>query len=123
MDTNATGGDDVIEDIHSKPWVEQVVRVQGDLIHILHADGSFFTALTRAEWLQAAGEMHERRMSMAQRARPEIPLEIQAVVIELKARAAEAEALRSALGAGKIMWGQAQAYRDAIALLEAGFKR
>ncbi len=39
-------------------------------------------------------------------------------IAELEKRATEAGALRGDGGAGKVMWGQAQAYRDAIALLK-----
>lgn len=43
-------------------------------------------------------------------------------IAELEERAKEANSLRGEGVAGKIMWGQAQAYRDAIALLQSYFR-
>ncbi len=46
---------------------------------------------------------------------------IPAAIEELEKRAAKANALRGEGGAGNVMWGQAQAYRDAASLLREIF--
>ena len=104
-------------------WVNGMVRVKDDHIQILREDGWLMTSAPRYKWLKDAFlvEKYKKRISNLQRninAREPHQF-LPSAIKELEEKAKEADALRGSGDAGKIMWGQAQAYRDAVALLKS----
>lgn len=79
------------------------------------------------EWLNRAFEDLPRLKSELESAQRQInarePVKwVEEAAKELEARGNEASTLKSDSAAGKIMWGQAQAYRDAAALIRSYVK-
>lgn len=101
-----------------------IMSADGELV-IRAGDGMscWFCMRTPAEWIEA-----ERKQLSLERALVDACYEINArnpaeflpqVIAEMEKRAKDADALRGDGTAGKVMQGQAQGYRDAVALLKS----
>lgn len=123
-----TTEDGPAETLRSSDWSTDGVAMnaEGQLV-IREGSGSspLCRAAKPAQWCEIMARQYEteRELSEAERAinarHPDRFLPD--AIAELEKRAAEAGALRGDGIAGKVMWGQAQAYRDAIALLKTFF--
>lgn len=100
-----------------KYWEANIIKVQGEIIYILDKESQTITAKERKDWLASANWQYEKESLLREINAREPHNCWKQIFNELEKRGEEAAKLRGDGIAGKIMWGQAQGYRDAAALI------
>jgi len=116
--------------IRGSDWLKDGVGIaeNGDLIlrDGPPEDGSNYRVASVKTWNQVMAQHHEliwEHKDLERRINAREPdAAISEIITKLEQHAVEAASLRSDGIAGKVMWGQSQAYRDAIALIQSYFK-